>query len=97
MAGGIGLVVADIAVQPGLGAGVDQAHPVQPVGQAAPCALDASHIAMHDQPVAATGQVLGIVPAGQFKRLRLGRFLAVRGGGVGVAAVGAHQAVHHEL
>ena len=39
VAGRVGLVVADVAVEPRLRAGVDQAHPVEPVAEAAAQAL----------------------------------------------------------
>jgi hypothetical protein len=41
--------------------------------------------------------MFGVIPAFELKRLGCGRIFAVRGGRVGVAAVGAHQSVNHEL
>ena len=97
MAGRVGLVVADEAVEPRLVAGVDQAHPVEPVGQRAARALDAGDVAVHDQAVDALVEVLGKVPALQLERLGLGGILAVGRGRVGIAAVGADQPVDHRL
>ena len=78
MAGGIRLVVSDEAVQPRLGAGIDQPHPVEPVGQIATGAFDTRHITMHNQAVYPASHVLGIVPAFEFQRLGFSRFFAVR-------------------
>jgi hypothetical protein len=93
---GIRFVVADIAVEQGGRAGVDQAHPVEPVGQRTARALDAGDVAMHHQAVGAAGQVLRIVPV-LFEFLGFLGFLAVGRAGVGIAAVGADQAVDHQL
>ena len=51
VAGRVRLVVADEAVEAGLVAGIDQAHPVEPVGERAARALDAGDVAVHDQAV----------------------------------------------
>src|SRR5205823_5059862 len=47
----IRLVIANEAIEPAFAAGLDQPHPVEPVGQGPTHLLRAGHIAMHDQSV----------------------------------------------
>ena len=88
----VGLEIADVAVQSGACAIIEQAHPLQPVAQVAPVHFNAGHVAMHNHAVAPARQVFGAIPALLLDQLDLGQSLAVGAGGVGVAAVGTHQA-----
>ena len=56
----------------------------------------AEHLA-HEVGVKRACQVLGVVPAGHLECFCLAGILARGRGGIGVAAVGAHQAVDHQL
>ena len=88
---------SSLAVELGGRAGVDQAHPLQPVAQVAAMVFNPRHIAMNDHTERAPREVLGEVPALLFDLLGLGHLLAMGGGGVWVAAIGTHQAVDHQL
>src|SRR5665213_1332779 len=78
-------------------AGLDEADISQPVGQDTPEILDAGGIAVDDDTEEPPGKMLRIGPAGELQRLRLVRVLAMGRGRVGVAAIGADQAVDHQL
>lgn len=75
----------------------DQAHPVEPVEEIAAQAFDTRHVAVYHHAVGPALQVLGVVPALEFERLGFLGLLAMRRGWVGIAAVGARQAVDHQL
>src|SRR5262245_8852704 len=70
-------VLPDIPVAPRLVAGIDQSHPVQPVGQCTARGLDTSDVAVDDKAVDAMVQMLWIVPAPQLERLGFVGVLAV--------------------
>src|SRR5258708_6913520 len=97
VAGRVGLVVADIPVEPRLEARVDEADPVEPIRKRASRVLYTSDVAMDDEAVHASLEMLGIRPALQLDFLRLPGVLAMGEGGIRIAAVGAHQPVHHEF
>jgi hypothetical protein len=97
VAGCVGLVVADEAVESGLLAGVDQAHPVKPVRQRTAHFEHAGNVAMDHQAIGAAGQVLRVVPPAQLELLRTLRVLARGARWIGVSAIGTDQAVDHQL
>ena len=93
----IRFVIADVAVELGGSARVNQAHPFQPVAQVAPVVFNACHITMHNHAECAACQVLGEIPTLRFDLFGLSHFLAMGGGGVGVATISTYEAVDHEL
>ena len=97
MARCIRLPVADVAVELGARTSRDQPHEFEPVGQRVPHVLRALHVTVHDHGEYPPRKMARIIPAGEFDGLCLAGILAVGEGRIGIAAIGAHHAVHHQL
>src|SRR5690242_14308684 len=89
----IGLIVADVAVDGGFVTGAQQAHIAEPVGQRTTQGLGAGGIAMDHDGKSAAGEMTRVVPTLYLEILRLLGILARGRGRIGIAAVGADEAV----
>src|SRR3954447_1153888 len=90
----IRLVIADKAVKPRLRTGFYQSHPVAPIAPRTARSFDTGNIAMYYEAISPARQMLRVIPAGKLDFLRLLGRLAVRRGGIGIAAVRANEAIH---
>jgi len=97
VAGRIGAIVANVAVDQGRVAGGNKAHVRQPVRENSPERFRAGGVAVHDDGKEPAGEMARVVPSFELHFLgALGIFPAGERR-VGVAAIGADEPIDHEL
>src|SRR5205814_9846193 len=97
VAGGVRLPVPDVTVELRSQTGGIKVHEAQPVGNTSPHVLRAFDIPVHDDREQPALEMARIVPAFELDLFGELGVLTLRAGGVGVSAVCADEAVHHQL
>jgi hypothetical protein len=72
-------------------------HKAKPVGDQSTNVLCAFNVAMHDDRKKPASEMSRLVPSRELELLRLLGVLAVRTGRVRISAIGADEAIHHQL
>src|SRR5882757_5348826 len=97
MTGRVGPQVAYQSIHACQRSGSLQMHIGEPIAERTPKRLSSCRIAVYDYRKGASRQVTWKIPTFEFQALRFVDRFAVGGGGIGIAAVCAYQAVDHEF